>query len=244
MLILKKTAMAAAILASFGITGMAHAVAIDLFDSGTVTATDLNVGGAVTVFQGSLSNVIGGARAMSSDMTDGAGASNKIATSVSSGFFDSTRDTGVKGISTIWWDGSANASLDKMGLGGVDLMSFASWFELLVDYDNAGGPIDLTVWDMDGDGSKRSFSSAAATGGAYKLDFSLFDSNIDFYRIGAIQLSMDTFVARSLQIDSLITAGTGTLKTPNTPGLPEPATLALLGLGLAGLGWSKRRHAV
>jgi hypothetical protein len=129
-----------------------------------------------------------------------------------------------------------------MGLGGVDLTSDgSSMFDLMVASDNllGGGFIDLTVWDMFGHKSTVQVTSSVTTTSIdYLLNFSAF-TLVDFTKVGAIQLTVDDGVhgGRKIKIDSLTTKGTST-------SVPEPATLSLLGLGIAGLGWGKRRRTV
>ena len=249
MMTLKKATMTAAILASFAITGMAQARIIDDFEAGTAVANDSVVDSPtplpVTAFDAGLSNVnvIGGARDLSANMTQKIGPSSAVQTSVNAGSLQSLRSSGTRGVSTVDWDGTADGILNTTGLGGLNLMLDGSTeFELVVASDNPGGTLGLTVWDVLGHSFTSSITSPLTTSSVdYFLDFESFKkAGVDFTNIGAIQLTVDSAAARNLRIDSLVTLN----GNPNQPSIPEPATMALMGLGLIGLGWTRRGRAV
>ncbi|SMF93514.1 PEP-CTERM protein-sorting domain-containing protein [Methylomagnum ishizawai] len=155
----------------------------------------------------------------------------------------------VNATAQVLWDGT-NSALESgsttpaMGLTGANLSaSGAQGFYLDLNYLSAGVDLTITVWSNSGAVSASSTLhnlldcplSSPLCGSLYKFfSFSSFTGGaVDFADVNAIALSISGPLGYYLEATSL--------ETRSDPGVPEPATLALTGLGLLGMGWSRRR---
>lgn len=141
----------------------------------------------------------------------------------------------VFGNTKVHWDGQANANLASSGLGNIDLTDggVSTGFEIKVDDLVGGLNLALQVWD---DGATATASLSSVLLGTNFIPFTDFTGSVNWESIDAIQMvvSYPAAVANTIyyaEIDYIKTRGS----------VPEPATLALVGLGLAGLGAVRRK---
>jgi hypothetical protein len=228
--------------------GTAHAgyVTIDEFNGPDMTISQHGVGSyslidnqatLAAVPPGAISpttNVIGGYRDLSLQITTTAGSGSNVSTSEvfldgANGTFAHSQGTNIASRSTLTWNGLNTApglNANFAGLSGIAIG---------VNYSDQGLTWVLELTDGTGKKATKEFNTtdiSVATEVVQLFSAFTIDAGFDFTDVDAI-----SFVANKNLVPSLDT------EVDYIRAIPEPATLALLGAGLLGLGMVRRRKA-
>lgn len=142
------------------------------------------------------------------------------------------------------WDGMDNSpDVDTDGLGGIDLTMGGLNDGILVGNTRTDLDVSLqfNIWDTSGaTGSVSTTFQQDTNGEDVFLAYDQLNNPIDLTNIGAIQLVVTGPDAYDLQFDLL----QSTTLTPPVPptSVASPATLALVSIGLFGLGFTRHRN--
>ncbi|MFB9932571.1 PEP-CTERM sorting domain-containing protein [Photobacterium aphoticum] len=150
-----------------------------------------------------------------------------------------TYETGSGGIGRgkLQYDGDDNDAdnLDTTGLGSVNLLQSGNAFLLDVLEADLGFSFSIGVWSNGGANSFVKEFDGSGTEVPITRSFAFSDfTGVDFTSVSAIEVIINTKGEEGkTSIDFTIDA----IK------VPEPATMAMFGLGLMGLGYTRRRKA-
>jgi hypothetical protein len=204
----------------------AHAsIVIDNFDTG-VTNLDLNaVGSSSQTANGNPGDIIGGDRDVELTVLSTTGLSASVNANPPAGVLAWSNASQVQSTAMLTWD-------DGGGLGGIDLTEGGASDAILMELIEIDLTAELTFSVTDTAGGLSSLVLSGLAPGELKFGFSSFTGSADFASVDSISL---TFAGPSA-VDAVVD-----LVATSTVNVPEPSTIATLGIGLAGMGFMRKR---
>ncbi len=236
-------------IACLGMISSAQALIIDDFVApGHTLQSSPNVIGTVQNQQ-TQAGPIGGQRDFFIEVTGNGGSANIIGLNANSGSLSHNQGAQMSGTSTIQWDGNDADSTPfvgagspgglAFGLGSVDLTEAGlkdAFGVVVVSNPSFSFNIDVKIFN-----DANNFAQGTVTVGALiatettelvKFTDMVQTGTVDFAAVNAIEI---TFLN--------VTAGTSpSIKLiESTSSTPTPSSIALIGLGLAGMGFTRRK---
>ncbi len=208
--------------------GSAQALTIDTFNTNQSVIDGLG-GGATSSVVSDAVNILGTDRTVSIEQLGPGGTASEININTGTPGILTLGNTDAFSVSNITYNGIGGA-----GLGGVDVTEGGSddRFTLFVVFGDFPTGIQLTVSDGTNTASLSAATPAFAVATPLFFEYTSFVGGpVDFTMIDMINIQLTTTTPVSdLQLDLFGT----------TSEIPEPGVLAILGLGLAGLGLVRR----
>ncbi len=200
---------------------------------GSATGPAANVIGGARLAQITVTSSVGSARLDIHDAPAIMGGDNSTDTALYSNTFGANSDLLV-----VWNGSDVTANIgDRSGLGSFDLTDGGANGAIFVTYASDLPAIGtFTVFSNGGtNSSTRSWNFPGGNTGmpdTLPLTFASFSGDADFHDVSAVTLSLSGGSAFDGMIDILASRP-----------VPEPATLTLLGFGLLGFGYMRRRQS-
>lgn len=237
---MRRISLALAATLVLGLPLSAGAIGIDDFSTGQVASLGFGDPGPADN-AAAAPEAIGGSREIILERSGvSLGTSSADSSLSDGGLFSLSNGAGVSAVATLVYDGSADGTTNPNGLGGASVIAGGETTLRVIARSDLDGTIRVQFHS--GSATDYLYTDVAVTGaGSGGGAFTVFDiplaalltqgTGADLGNLGAIQAIVSGEASIDLQIDSISTL------------VPEPAGVALMGLGLAGLTIAGRRRA-